>query len=332
MKRTLTMVGMVVVGTAVAANTGCSMSGACLGMGKSRTCGIQGKLAEATEKIDRLHAEVQSRNADLDRYHEELELTRTELASLRDWDNPNAALPPGAAPGDCYARVYVPPTYGTTTEQVLRREAFEEVNVIPAQYEWVEERVLVKEASTYLEPVPAEYRDVQETVLVRAAHDEWQKGRGLIEKVDNTTGEIMCRVHVPAEYKTITKRVQVKPAGVREVHVPAEYDTIKVKKLVAAARTQRNTIPAEYETITKTVKTADGRIEWRQVLCETNVAGSIVNDIEVALQEAGHDPGTVDGEVDEQLLAAVADFQESNGLPVGGLTYETIERLGVKGK
>ena len=317
MNRTLTLTSMFGIGAAVVASSGCVGTGPCSGFGDSRCNKIERKLAQTNEKIDR--------------YHESLERTHVELARLSEWDGSNnAALPPGAAPGECFTRVYVPPAYATTTEQVLKSDAYEEVKVIPAQYEWVEERIQVKEASTRLEPVPAEYQNVQETILVRAAHDEWRKGRGLIEKVDNSTGEIMCLVHVPDEFKTITKRVLVKPAGVREINVPAEYEMVKVKRLASAARTERYTRPAEYQVVNKTTKTRDSRVEWRRVLCETNVASSTINNIEVVLKDAGHNPGSVDGEVDEQLLAAVESFQQSNGLPTGGLTYETMDRLGVR--
>ena len=329
-RRTLAFMGVFAVGAAIMASTGCAYTRPCSSTRQAQNCRIHKQFTETNEKIDRLHAELEARQADLDRYHQDSELTRAELASLREFDGSGATLPPGAAPGECFARVYVPPTYATVTEQVLKRDAYDEVEVIPAQYGWGEERILVKEASTYLEPVPAEYKTVTETVLVRSARDEWRKGRGLVEKMDNTTGEIMCRVHVPAEYKTIEKRVLVKPAGVREVHVPAEYETVKVQKLVSAARTERVTIPAEYQTVSKTVESADGRIEWHRVLCETNISGTVVNEIKVALKDVGHDPGPVDGAIDEQFFAAVEAFQESSGLPVGGLTYETLALLGTR--
>ena len=55
-------------------------------------------------------------------------------------------LPPNAKPGECYARVFVPPTYKTETAQVITREASERVEIIPARYEKVTEQVLVREA------------------------------------------------------------------------------------------------------------------------------------------------------------------------------------------
>ena len=40
-------------------------------------------------------------------------------------------LPPGAEPGECYARLFVPPTYRTETEQVLKHQASERLEIIP---------------------------------------------------------------------------------------------------------------------------------------------------------------------------------------------------------
>jgi hypothetical protein len=283
-------------------------------------------------------------------------------------------LPPNAKPGECYARVFVPPTYRTVTEKVLKRSASEKVKVIPAQYEWVqervlvkpaserlevipaeydwvEERVLVKEASTHMEEIPAEYEWVEEKVLVEAAHTEWKKGRGLIEKVD-TTGEIMCLVEVPAKYKTVRKKVMVKPPTTKEIvipaqyetirkkvmvkppttrtiEIPAEYKTVKVKKLVSPPKEVRTPISAEYQTVTRTEKVADSRMEWRRVLCETNMSHNTITSVQKALLQAGHDPGPIDGILGPQTNQAIKNYQKKKGLAVGQLTYETLKSLGI---
>ena len=52
------------------------------------------------------------------------------------------------------------------TEEVVKRDASERMEIIPAKYEWVRERVLVKEASERLEIVPATYEKVEERVMV----------------------------------------------------------------------------------------------------------------------------------------------------------------------
>jgi hypothetical protein len=225
--------------------------------------------------------------------------------------------------------VFVPATYEQVTEQVLAKGATSTLRTVPAEYEWVEERVMIEPASYELETVPAKYEWQEERILVREAHTEWKRGRGPIEKVDSTTGEIMCLVEVPAQYKTVRKQVEVEPASTRRVEIPAKYETIKVRKLVREAHEERQAIPAEYQTVTRWVKTSDGHMEWREIVCETNMGGDLVKRMQVALRDHGHDPGPIDGIIGTRTLAALNSFQKSEGLAVGGVTYESLDRLGL---
>ncbi|NNG15348.1 MAG: peptidoglycan-binding protein [Gemmatimonadales bacterium] len=239
-------------------------------------------------------------------------------------------LPPNAKPGECYARMWVPAQSRTATERVLARAESEQVRIIPARYETVTERVLVKEASSRLVVVPAQYGTETERVLVKAAYTTWKKGTGPIQKVDQATGEIMCLVEVPAEYKTVTRRVVKTPATTREVTIPAEYQTVTVRKQAEPAREVRTTIPAEYQTITKTELVSEGHLEWREILCETNMTRGRIRDIQLALQRAGHNPGSVDGVIGTGTMRAVNAYQRAKGLPVDRyLNVETVKSLGV---
>ena len=195
-----------------------------------------------------------------------------QTAETTKLDSGSELLPPNARPGECYARVFVPPTYRTTTEQVLKRQAASRVETIPPKYRWVEEKVLVKEASERLELVPARYQWVEERVLVkpasfrmeavpavyetvseqvleRPAQKVWKKGRGPLEKVDNGTGEIMCLVEIPPVYRTVTKRVLKTPATTRKIEIPAEYKTVRKQVMSNPPTTRKVTIPAEYKTV-----------------------------------------------------------------------------------
>jgi len=283
-------------------------------------------------------------------------------------------LPP-AKPGECYARVFVPPVYKTVTEKVLVKGPGEKVKVIPAKYKWVEEKVLVKEAGERVEVIPAKYKWVEEKVLVKEPevryveipakykwveekvlvepeHTVWKKGRGPIEKIDNATGEIMCLVKVPAKYrtvrkkvmveppkvkkietppvyKTVKKRVMVEPPKTRTITIPPVYKTVKKKVMVEPPKEQRIQIPPVYKTVTRVEKVGDGRLEWRRVLCETNATPAMIMKIQRALKKAGYDPGPIDGMLGKQTMKAIRAFQKKHGLATGGITYETIKKLGV---
>ncbi len=324
-----------------------------------------------------------------------------------------------AIPGMCFQEYYLAAQFKTETKDVLVSEASENIKIVPAKYEVVEKQVLVKEAAKKIVEVPVSYETVTEKVLVEPAKTVWKKGNGLVEKVDNTTGEIMCLVEIPAVYNTITKKVvkspatikvieipavyetvklrklvspaketrtktpegyktvakQVKvadakfswhavhdtakpegkwtgnqiclkeipakfekftkrvvksPATVKKEETPAVYDLIKVRKLVAKAEEKRTKIPEEYKSVTKRSKVGDERLEWRQVLCETNMTKEIVTQVQEALKKAGYDPGSADGVVGGATLRAVDNYQRSKDLPRGGLTIRTLETLGVK--
>jgi hypothetical protein len=287
----------------------------------------------------------------------------------------NELLPPNAKGGECYTRVFVPPKYKTVTEKVLKRgaserievtppryeleetsvlvkEASQRLEVIPPQYDEVEERILVRETSSRLEQVPAEYGWEEEKVLVKEAHTTWKKGHGPIEKVDDTTGEIMCLVempaqyktvkrkvmtrapttrtiNIPAEYQTLKKRVVVKPATTRTIEIPAVYKTVKVKKMVVPPQERKISIPAEYTTITRTIHTNEGQMEWRRILCETNTTPNVILKMQRALAAAGHSPGDLDGLLGARTIAALTAYQRKHGLAIGGVTYATLEKLGI---
>lgn len=182
-----------------------------------------------------------------------------------DWINAAIAsgVPKDATMGSCYEEVYQPAQYETVEEKVLQREAGKRIEVTPAKFEWVEKKVLVKEESEKIVDVPAVYETKEEKVLERAAYTTWKRGRGPIERIDNSTGDIMCLIEVPAKYKTLKKQVLVSPATTKKVKIPAEYKTIKVRKIVTPAQEKVIEIPAKYQIVKKQVKKKGELVAWR---------------------------------------------------------------------
>jgi hypothetical protein len=297
---------------------------------------LQSELAERRQELQSLQATVrqneqalEQRDSQISSLTSQLERARIDVAGAPPSATSGDLLPP-AVPGQCFARLFVPPQFETASVRVLKREAGERLEIIPAKYEWAEERVLVKEATERIEVVPAVYDWAEERVLVSPAQTVWKKGRGPIERVDNATGEIMCLVESPAKYKTVRKRVLTTPPTTRTVTIPAEYKTVKVRKVVQPAQTRTVTIPEEYTTVRQTNQVSDGSVEWRPILCETNFSRGLVSDLQRALRAAGHNPGPIDGRVGRKTLAAVASFQRAKGLARGGLTLATLDALGIK--
>ncbi len=323
-----------------------------------------------------------------------------------------------ARPGQCFNEHFAAPTYSTVTERVLVSEASEDIRLTPAKYEWVEQRVMVAPASRKLVEVPAVFETRQERVKVEDAKTVWKPGRGAVEKIDHSTGDIMCLVEIPAVYKTLSKRILKAPASTKVMEEPARYDTIRVRKLVSDASETRVAIPAKYkevtkramqsggshtwqpkgangnfgkltgnticlketpakmasvsrkvvktpasvkrveipakyetkkvrrlvedakemrsaipavtDTVTRRVKVSGERLEWASVLCETNMSTNMIQDVQSSLASAGFNPGPVDGVLGRQTMVAVERFQRARGLPTGGLTMDTLNKLGVQ--
>ncbi len=236
--------------------------------------------------------------------------------------------PPNAVPGHCYARVLTPAKYQTTTEKVLVKEASERlvtvpakygyktqkvlvkepserIVVVPATYKTVTEKVLVSPASERIVTVPAKYKTVTEKVLVAPASTVWKRGNkkpsragncacttGDCDRLPGETGEVMCLVNKPAQYRTITKKVLVspattktipvpavyktvtkrvvdRPATTKTIPVPAVYKTVKVKTIIQPAATKAIPVPAQYRTVTKKVLVEEPKLTWKEVRCKS---------------------------------------------------------------
>ena len=266
--RKATWLTSVAVATVVA--SGCATTGT-----QEPAQAIDSKISAQRAEIESLKADLQDRERSLREKQETIErLAQTPAVSSQP---PSIAgsddlFPPNAKPGECYARLFVPPQFETKQVRVLKRAAAERLEIVPATYEWVDEKVLVKEASSRLEVVPATYEWVEEKVLVKPAssklvevaakyewteekvlekpaHTVWKKGRGPIERVDNATGEIMCLVEIPAKYRTVRKRIMAAAPTTKEITIPAEYKTVRKRVQKTAAATRTIEIPAEYKTV-----------------------------------------------------------------------------------
>jgi len=75
---------------------------------------------------------------------------------------------------------------------------------------------------------------------------------------------------------------------------------------------------------------SDGKFEWREIPCETNITHGRIRDIQVALRQAGYDPGSVDGVIGTGTMRAVNTYQRAKGLPVDPyLPVATVKSLGI---
>jgi hypothetical protein len=285
-------------------------------------------------------------------------------------------MPQSARPGECYALVRTPEQYRTlrrdyvarpgydgvqvsparyqsATQDYITQEGYERLEVIPATFKTVTEQVEVTPPSTrYLASEPV-YESVTEQVLEKPATQTWKRGRGPIQKLDNSTGEVMClveepavyrtvtrkvlktqptmrEVQVPGEYRTVARRVIDQPAQVRRVAVAEQHSTMQVQKLVAPAAYQTVRVPDQMGSYTTRELASPATLEWRPVLCETNMKDTTIRRVQDALRSAGFDPGSSDGRAGARTLDALNAYQRSKGLPEDRyLNLQTLQALGV---
>jgi len=229
--------------------------------------------------------------------------------------------PPNPQPGKCYEKVMSPARYESYVEQLIDRPSRTESRIIPAVYRleerqelvtpartervtvpatWrtVTETVVVRPESIRIETVPAVYETVTEQVLVREAYTEWRRGMLLDRRetapgrtMMSPTGEVLCLVEVPAEYRLETRQVMVSPARQvrvrepaeirtvtrqvidRESHetlreIPAQYRTVSVRVLVTPSRVETHDSPVHYRTVVSQRLISPARFEWREITCE----------------------------------------------------------------
>lgn len=206
--------------------------------------------------------------------------------------------------------ISVPAEYETVTEQIMVKPETRRLIPVAAEYETVTEQVMVKEASTRLIAVPAEFETVTETyiaepessrVVVREPRYETQteqiqtapsSTKWVKRKADRNCLSadpndclVWCLVETPAQYRTVSRRINVgceggdgspnsncvttevipsksatrtsrvvkTPATTRVEEIPAEYTTITKRVIKTPATTREEVIPAEFKTVTRRV-------------------------------------------------------------------------------
>lgn len=298
----------------------------------------------------------------------------------------SAQYPPSAEAGQCFARVLSPAVYETVTEEVLVAPESYEIEVIPAVYEMRTERVLVREETSrfsiippvmetveervMIEPeriekyvVPAQFETYTETVVVQPERVTWRPGSGLYGRSavapgtststpgEVSTGDVLCRVVIPAEVRTITRSRMIAPPRVEERVIPARFETItrqvvaqparyveevipavyeerSIRVVVTPAQERRILVPAVYDTVTREVAVGGNQLHWAEVLCETNTNRFKVAEIQAALTDAGF-PTLIDGAFGPRTQRAMEAFQREHGLSVGYMTVETAYALDI---
>ncbi len=245
----------------------------------------------------------------------------------------------------------IPAKYEWRTEKVAINEGGDKLVSVPAKYDIVEEKILVKAGYTTwkkgkgayqrvdnatgeimcLVEVPPVYKTMKKRVLVSPATTKKIAIKPTYKTVRKRVLVEPPRVvkqEIPAEYRTISKLVLKEPATTKSVTIPAKYQTIRKYVMVEPPSTRTIDIPAETREITRKVKVADGSMQWKAILCETNADRSTIASIQQALRKNDYQVAKT-GRLDARTMAALEEFQRAKGLTAGQITIETLDALGV---
>jgi len=164
------------------------------------------------------------------------------------------------AAGTCYYEHYQAAQYTTITEKILASEPSTRIVTVPASYKTITKKIVTSNSSMKLIPVPIKYKKVKEEVTIEPARSEWKKttcqDRGCNQS------EVVCLTEIPRTFKTITKKVILKPAIAKQVAVEPVYTYVKAEVLVRPASTKTINIPATYKTINKNKKIKNEKYFW----------------------------------------------------------------------
>ncbi len=234
------------------------------------------------------------------------------------------------ATGEIMCLVEVPTTYKTVSKRVLVSPATTQTIEVPAEYKTVKVQELVSEAREVRTPVPAQYKNISVTKKVSDVGFVWHEIHNHEHPSSTRTGNKICLTETPAQYETVKRRIVTQQASTQRVDIPAEYSTVKVTKLISAAQENRIEIPAEFEQVNLKKVDKPGYMEWRSILCDTNMTTTTIMDIQTALADKGYNPGPIDGAIGQLTMNAVNDFQADNDLPTDEyINMATVKALGV---
>jgi hypothetical protein len=296
-----------------------------------------------------------------------------------------ATMPPevmaSARPGQCFAELKGAPVTEMVDANVMVKPSVKVRREFPARSEWVDEEVVIHQARTQTRHVPATYRLIKETVVISVggvreelipAQYEIRSEREMVaperqewvfvpaaptgEKKLTWNGKTpegqWCLQTLPAQYREVEHRVEIRPSEVRRIElapvtqvierrivdVPAHEEIVeipavtglrKVKKLIEPAHADEVVTDAVYETRKEKREVSPGAPVWSEVLCVKKASVVVVKRIQTALKASGYYKGKPDGVLGQRTTEAMDAYQAANGLPRGAITVAGLKALGV---
>jgi len=225
----------------------------------------------------------------------------------------------------------IPATYKTVTKKIILKPAVAKKVAVEPIYKYLKATELVTPAKTRTIPIPAKYKTITQLQKVSEAKYHWSDASGMnAQSRLRTECDTLCLVKTPAKYKTVPKRVVVKPASSQLVTTPEAYQNVKIKRVEKEASFKTVTVPSEYVEVIVERERTKGYAKWMPIICESAITPTMVRQVQSALKSKGFYVGELDGLWDFDVKAAVRAYQKANNLAVTRLSIETMKSLGIE--
>ncbi len=260
-------------------------------------------------------------------YVDEKVLVEKEKTVWKKGKNPATKL--DGATGEIMCLIKVPAKYKIVKKKVVKTPATIKVIEIPAETKTIKVKKLISPAKTQTVTIPAVKTTIEKKILEHGPSFSWIRVGDSVDKGLKYTGHEICLVETPSIKKKITKIVLDTPATTNKIAINPTYKIVKVKKLVEEAKEVKIPIDAVYKEIQKKEKISEAHQSWERILCQTNMNKDVILQIQNALKAKGYNPGKIDGVLGRDTRVALDKYQRDNSLATGGITYETLNALGV---
>ncbi|TXH70375.1 MAG: peptidoglycan-binding protein [Thiothrix sp.] len=214
----------------------------------------------------------------------------------------------------------------------------------PAQYEEFEDIIEVERARSELYATPAQYQKVAREIVLKPQHKRWKQGclagsqaacldtiEAELVKIPTEIIKEPAQIHqrsIPAKTIKIKRKQLLKSGkGIGPI-IPARYETIKLLRISKPWKIISSLVPAQYKTILVQRKLKDERLLNMPVACAEHLSLEQIKQIQLALIQTGQNI-TSTGNLDAATIDALHAFQEANNLAIGGLSLETLRKLGL---
>lgn len=252
--------------------------------------------------------------------------------------------------------IYIQPTYKKVTEQVVVRPGYEKIIVTQPQFRRIREEIVVDERPNvrksrtrwvtvertrwvYPDQVPEGARVIAkssgdgkvlivEKARIRSTYTPPAIRKKVITRKELAVPQRTRKVVVPPKVANVTRTVVDTPGRVEVVTDPPKYETIRRRELVAPEVTVVEHHEAAQEKVPYDVPVAPAKAVWAEVLCENPTTTGTMRAVQERLFELGYFDGPIDGSGSARFRDAYTAFQEDNKLATGGLTMETVAKLG----